>query len=320
MPLILLEHENRILYEMVYSTFKRIIVGDENSEEKVETQPMENKFCDFDGTRLRVLITPEDVNSMTVSLSMPCWRDLKDLGIDNYMSGVYGDLVGEVESDYDFTIKVDLKNLPQDYEALSHRIALVKFHALGSPFQKYFKSLAAGKTEKAGKVRLSDDTEIYFTAKSDRVTIIFSLNFKERFDEVISHVFLNSFVDVKRGLGNAPVVSYDGNVPPNEMKSDFRVNEKIGNAGFFTFSILSRHVENQKKIDTATALLQNFSMYVRYHIKCSKTYFHSNMRKRVADLLLVLNRAKSEDEEALKKKKLASGRNFVEAKGEKKKV
>jgi hypothetical protein len=38
------------------------------------------------------------------------------------------------------------------------------------------------------------------------------------------------------------------------------------------------------------------------------------MRRRVKDLLQVLNRAKSADEEAGKKKKTASGRNFVDQK------
>eukprot|EP00475_Leptophrys_vorax_P000230 TRINITY_DN1013_c0_g1_i2.p1 TRINITY_DN1013_c0_g1~~TRINITY_DN1013_c0_g1_i2.p1 ORF type:complete len:128 (-),score=40.20 TRINITY_DN1013_c0_g1_i2:64-447(-) len=119
--------------------------------------------------------------------------------------------------------------------------------------------------------------------------------------------------DVKRtekSLGPAPAISYDPEVPPNEMKQDFNVQVKEGNCGFLSFAILPRHVAKPDKIDLATDSLQSFRNYLNYHIKCSKTYFHSQMRKRVKELMQVLNRAKSADEEGNKKKKTASGRTF----------
>jgi actin related protein 2/3 complex, subunit 2 len=82
----------------------------------------------------------------------------------------------------------------------------------------------------------------------------------------------------------------------------------------YSIAILPRHVASQEKIDLASDLLQSFRAYLNYHIKCSKTYFHSQMRRRVKDLLQVLNRAKSADEDANKKKKTASGRVFEQQK------
>jgi len=311
--LILLEKGNRILYEAAHSTFERILVGDPNTEEKLEILPMEVKFCDFDGTRMRAMILPEDKGFMTVSLYIPCWSDLETHGVDDYLKNVYGDHVGSPEAEYNFTLRINLATLPADYDALATKISLFKFHALGSPFQKYFKALATGKAIPSGRVRLTEDTTIYFSSKNDRCVVIFSLHYKEKFDEVLARVFLSSMFDVKRSdksLGPSPGVSYDAEVPPNEMKQDFGVQMKEGNCGFLSFAILPRHVTNQDKVDQATDSLQHFRNYLSYHIKCSKTYFHSQMRKRVKELMQVLNRAKSVDEDAGKKKKTASGRTF----------
>jgi len=310
--LILLEKENRILQEIAFTTFQKILVGDENTEEKFELLPMENKFCDFDGTRFRVLIAPEDLTAMKVSISIPSWSDLASHDAEQHLKTIYGDLVAPTEADYNFTLKINLKAIPSDYAALASKLSLLKFHSFGAPFMKYFKALAAGKATPAGKIRVSDETSIFFSAKNDRVVVCYALHFKEKFDEVIARVFLNSFVDVKRNLGPAPVVSYDPETPSNEMKTDFGMYEKISNGGFFSFVLLPRHVQTPEKIDLAAAQLQNFRNYISYHIKCSKTYFHSQMRQRVKDLLQILNRAKSADEEDNKKKKTASGRTFTQ--------
>jgi actin related protein 2/3 complex, subunit 2 len=310
--LILLEKGNRILHEAAYSTFKRILVGDENTEEKQETLPMEVKFCDYDGTRLRALISPDDLTVLKVSLYIPCWKDLESHDVAGHLKNVYGDFVGSVEADFNFTLSINLKSLPADYSALATKISLLKFHALGAPFTKYFKALAGGKAIPSGKLRLTEDTCIYFSSKNDRVVVVFSLNFKEKFDEVLARVFLTAMSDVKKtekSLGPAPAISYDLSVPPNEMKQDFGIVNPEGNCGFLSFAILPRHVATQDKIDLASDLLQTFRNYLSYHIKCAKTYFHSQMRKRVKELLQVLNRAKSADEET-KKNKTASGRTF----------
>lgn len=71
--------------------------------------------------------------------------------------------------------------------------------------------------------------------------------------------------------------------------------------------------------------IQTFRDYFHYHIKASKAYIHSRMRKRTADFLqgqkltsrcserwanrtLVLRRARPENEE--RERKTASGRSF----------
>lgn len=78
-------------------------------------------------------------------------------------------------------------------DAFATKLSYLKFYALGAPFQKYFSALAASKALPSGKVRLTEDTTIYFSSKADRTVVIFSMNFKEKFDQVIAEVFLNVF-------------------------------------------------------------------------------------------------------------------------------
>jgi hypothetical protein len=54
--------------------------------------------------------------------------------------------------------------------------------------------------------------------------------------------------------------------------------------------------------------IQTFRDYFHYHIKASKAYIHSRMRRRTADFLQVLRRARPDNEE--KERKTASGRTF----------
>jgi len=57
--------------------------------------------------------------------------------------------------------------------------------------------------------------------------------------------------------------------------------------------VLKSHLDRDKK-DRVISVLQVFRNYLQYHIKCSKSYFHSRMRLRVAALIAVLNRSKME--------------------------
>lgn len=77
-------------------------------------------------------------------------------------------------------------------------------------------------------------------------------------------------------------------------------------AGFISFALEQRHVKGKAK-DKAITLLTGFRNYLHYHIKCSKTYLHMRMRKRVAGWLQVLNRAVPVIES---EKKTASGKTF----------
>jgi len=118
---------------------------------------------------------------------------------------------------------------------------------------------------------------------------------------------MQEFVDARRRLGAAPPVTFSVN-PPLELK-EYKITEPTGNLGFITFAVLKSHLEGGRK-EKVIAVLPAFRNYLQYHIKCSKSYFHSRMRARVVSLLKILSRAKQDKIEE-KQMKTSSGRTFV---------
>lgn len=80
------------------------------------------------------------------------------------------------------------------------------------------------------------------------------------------------------------------------------------NVGYVTFVLFPRHI-NAKCADNSIDLVHTFRNYLHYHLKCSKAYLHSRMRKTTSDMLKVLNRAKPQTN--TKERKTVSGRSFM---------
>jgi len=93
----------------------------------------------------------------------------------------------------------------------------------------------------------------------------------------------------------------------------YKITQPTGNLGFLSFAVLKSHLDMGKK-DRVINVMQSFRNYIQYHIKCSKSHFHSRMRARVVSLLQVLNRAKAEIDPRLQPtvKKTAQGKTFVQ--------
>jgi len=186
---------------------------------------------------------------------------------------------------------------------------------VGGVFRHFYTKLQKGETPPAPfKFNLRGDTTIYFIPDKDRVVTVFGLDFKEKVDRAVAKVFMQEFVDARKSLGFAPPVSW-GVAPPSELKA-FQITDPVpGTLGFISFAILKDHVAKEETLTRVIDVLQSFRNYVQYHIKCSKSYFHSRMRARVRDLLKVLNRAKQVDPDGdnTRAKKTITGRTFTRA-------
>ena len=74
--------------------------------------------------------------------------------------------------------------------------------------------------------------------------------------------------------------------------------------------LFPRHLTPQRRAEVISHI-QTFRDYFHYHIKASKAYIHSRMRRRTADFLQVLRRARPEvAAEDKAERKTASGRTF----------
>ena len=92
--------------------------------------------------------------------------------------------------------------------------------------------------------------------------------------------------------------------PPAEIKDCKIPNyDDAAFLGYFTILLLPSHVKGAK-LDSAVENVIGFRAYLTYHIKCAKAFFHQSMRARVKKMQQILNRARYEEHDQRKKKKI----------------
>lgn len=219
-------------------------------------------------------------------------------------------------------MQVDLESLPTEQEEkddLIRRISLLKRNAMAAPFEQAFDEYASLAEQashftsetapqgvrEGGEVRAihyRDREAIYIKASHDRVTVIFSTVFSDETDRVFGKVFLQEFVDARRrAIQNAPQVLFR-NDPPLELQGISGLQSGKGEVGYITFGkrfvprscmyrhtlmsavLFPRHLTTQRRYEVISHI-QTFRDYFHYHIKASKAYIHSRMRRRTADFL-----------------------------------
>jgi actin related protein 2/3 complex subunit 2 len=289
---------------------------------------IDQTVSDFDGVLFHIS-TPETKTKILVSLQIRCYQDLVKYGAVQVLQREYGEYVVPPETGFDFSIMLDLENLPEEKEArdaLAMKFALLKRNAMAAPFEhayeeyyklekeasKFTSEEAPQGVREGGEVmaiHYREEEAIYVKPSYDRVTVIFSTVFREETDRVFGKVFIQEFVDARRrAIQNAPQVLFR-NDPPLELQNVPGVANaaETGEMGYVTFVLLPRHLTPQRMPDVISHI-QTFRDYFHYHIKASKAYIHSRMRKRTADFLQILRRARPDSEE--KERKTASGRTF----------
>jgi len=305
--MILLERGNRILGETVSSKFFL------EADEKVE--PMDVKLCDFDDTSYRVVIDKDSKNVMSVSMNCPCYKAIEKVGGREFVEKKYGKMVVAAASGFDVTLSVNLDELKdvKAKESLVQSLSQLKHTAIGGVFQYFFQALNDGKVPEHFSFNLRPDTTVYFVPKNDRVTVLFTIDFKEKMDRAVARVLMQEFAEAKardRTLSPTPIVAFSA-LPPLELEV-FGIKEAVkGILGFVSFSVMKTHIDKKEKTDKVVSVLQGFRNYLQYHIKCSKAHFHSRMRARAANLLGILNRAKPDVDPRTIQARTISGKTFT---------
>jgi len=224
-------------------------------------------------------------------------------------------MVSDPIAGYDITLKCNIDDLKdaKAKEGLVQSVSQLKHTVIGGVFHYYFNQLNDGKTPTHFSFNLRADTTVYFVPKADRVTVLFTVDFKEKVDRAVARVFMQEFVDARnkdKNLGGTPPVGF-GVAPPLEL-APFGITEPIkGILGFVSFSVMKAHVDKPDKRDKVVSVLQGFRNFMQYHIKCSKAHFHSRMRARAASLLGVLNRAKPDIDPRTLQARTMSGKTFT---------
>jgi actin related protein 2/3 complex subunit 2 len=295
--MILLEHINTITHDL--------IIGWLNNPEQASS-PIETKCSDFDGCQLHVWSSGDIVN---VSLKSGAALSLLSNGGQEVLQQTYGTSFVQPEPGYDAQISQSASGLvsPQDKEAFATRMSQLKSTLYSAPIMRCVNAAASGQVLPGiTDVPIRSHNERMWVKQDDteRITIIFSVDFTDPDDVVFGRVFLN---EIKKPISGAPTVDYSFKTPPMELKG---INQlpPSENVSYVTFVLFKRHWTPLAKALPSTFTLVSFRNYLHYHIKCCKSYLHTRMRLQVENLLKVLNRAK---QDTPKEKKLASGRTFT---------
>eukprot|EP00794_Sanderia_malayensis_P003699 gene3699-4219_t len=269
------------------------------------------KVADFDGALYHVSNPDGDKTKIRVSISLKFYDDLVKNGADEFLKKIYQDYSTEPEQGFNFSVLVDLDNLPEDKEELIKRIGLMKRNCFASVFEKYFDlSVREEESKERAVINYRDDETMYVESLADRVTVIFSTVFKDDDDVIIGKVFMQEFKEGRKASHTSPQVLFSHKDPPMELAG---TNAATGdNIGYITFVLTARHFKDPGVRENTINLIHTFRNYLHYHIKCSKAYLHSRMRARTTDFIKVLNRARPEkvtEKKTIRNKKRWRSRN-----------
>jgi len=302
--MILLEYHNKIIETTLLEKFASAT----DNEGKFES--VEAVFADFDGVTFHMFTDANSKNLLRVSMNIKCWAELAKNGVDGILKNIYGPMLIAPESGYNVTLQVDLSKPPADVPKVCHDIALLKRNAFAAPYYKVITEIEQKKPVGGLiEIRYRDEEAVYLKPESDRLIVIFSIQFKDADDVVFAKVFLQEYADARKYMTNAPSVTYSQKEPPGELKGvrGLRVGE---NQGYVSFVLFASHITGAKK-DKSIDNIQTFRNYLHYHIKCSKGYIHTRMRNKVDSFLQILNRARSEPQST--EKKTMTGKTFKRA-------
>uniref|UniRef100_A0A1I8JC12 Arp2/3 complex 34 kDa subunit n=1 Tax=Macrostomum lignano TaxID=282301 RepID=A0A1I8JC12_9PLAT len=256
------------------------------------------KVADFDGAIYHISNPGQDRFVIWVSISLKFFKELEDHGAHDLLKARYGNyLLDTTEPGYNTTTK----------NSLCRRLCL-SATVLPAFFEKYFNLQAAGgDAEQRAVIHYRDDETLYVEALPDRVTVIFSVVFRDPDDIIVGKVFLQEFVESRRDFNQAPQVLYSHKNPPSSIAgTDALVAD---NVAYVTFVLFPRHTSPEAR-DKTIDLVHMFRNYLHYHIKCSKVYIHMRMRAKTNEFLSILNRARPSYANEQKEKKTMSGRTF----------
>ena len=79
-------------------------------------KPLEMTCADFDGVTFHVFTTQGKKNELNISISTKCFETLKKYGAVQKLNAIYGKYAVEPEAGWDYTIRIDLNQLPPSAE------------------------------------------------------------------------------------------------------------------------------------------------------------------------------------------------------------
>jgi hypothetical protein len=254
--LVFLSSGNAILTDVLSS----MLVGDEPRRE-----PMDIRLADFDDTEYHVVVTPDDKNTVQISIQMRCIKDILPMGAKAAVDEKYGKMLqNSAEPQYDLTFKFNLESPPYPKADIIKNFAELRRNVLGAPIKRMFDALTAGShaTLKPMLIQYRVREFIILYPAGDRILVYFSVVFEDETDRIIAQVFLQQFVDAPKKVNGAPTITFSKD-PSQEVTKTPGFKEVENTVGYLQFQILKTHVDG-KKCDGLVSQLVGFRSYLHY--------------------------------------------------------
>ena len=220
--MIILETQNRIIKDTLINAWN-------SREDKIES--IELQFADFDGVVFH-LSNPTNKSTILLSIRMKGFHQLD--GCKELLEKEYSGYICNPENGFDFSLEYDLLKI-DDIGPVAEKASSLRRNCFAAPFYIAFDQQEKGTSSKLLKIDYRDEESIFIQAHADRVTVIFSVLFRDESDIILSKIFLQEFVDARRqpSLQITPQVLFSKE-PPREVVGKTAQE----NVGYVTFGNL----------------------------------------------------------------------------------
>lgn len=151
----------------------------------------------------------------------------------------------------------------------------------------------------------------WIVPKQDRVLVILSVHLEDEGDVALARAFCQEFAETNRkGTEfSLPCTFHE----PKDIPTDVRGKALPfpPNVGFLTLTLSDQHVQgaSEERLIALARPVMTFRNFFNFHLKNTKSYLHSRLRKRLDGWQQQLNRARRR--RAQEKRRLISGKEFV---------
>uniref|UniRef100_A0A0E0PBH9 Arp2/3 complex 34 kDa subunit n=1 Tax=Oryza rufipogon TaxID=4529 RepID=A0A0E0PBH9_ORYRU len=271
--------------------------------------PVDHTLFEFGSIRYHLQASITDSENIYLSISTPSLSyeaspssGLPEITLQETrkMYHKFAEIIEPAKEGYTLTLRLNFSGLtrPKDRTKAINQISLLQSVILSSQLKDMLASLGSSGTMKL----VYNQRDPFFVSKTPvKISAIFPMRFRDDTDLAIASSFFQELQDLgsTSSFSRAPRCSWSP-IPPPELRGEY-VHHLTTNGGFVSFDILARHVKGRRAARTAWILL-NFQSYVKYHIKCTRSYIQSRMRKRLEIMTEVIDDAKFRGNDESRKK------------------
>ena len=300
--------KNQTVYEIIYESLNIKNTGIKNIKEF--------GFYSYS-------IYPDDLvnpNHICMSFSAPGFKEILEYSGKEFLQEEFKDFIieeniNQKEVNYDLQIKINIqkysplfqskkglkaeekKKLKEENQALNEefekfrkvsaeKCSHFRVNIYSSVLKKMLIDVKEKKNPKVFTMRLNKDNDLYILPSSDRIQLIYGINFSQLTDIALTKNFLQELLEAKRHVKNCidAKIYIDKDSVPNEI-SNIVKKENYSN-GLVVFDLYIKDYNTLiKRLNTFVLLRE----YIQFHIHSIKTFLHIRMNKKGKELINKLN-------------------------------